>query len=79
MTIVRRPEWSLLVSTSRLIYRRKLALKRSLNYILATNPSTPILGISHVRMHVCYVSVGTFFCCWEVVSIANKGLGDVSS
>jgi hypothetical protein len=31
---------------------RKLALKRSLNYVRVTNPSTAILGMSHVRMHV---------------------------
>jgi hypothetical protein len=33
---------------------RKLALKRSLNCAKATNPSTAILGMSHVRMHVIY-------------------------
>jgi hypothetical protein len=33
---------------------RKLALKRSLNYAKATNPSTAILGMSHVCMHVIY-------------------------
>jgi hypothetical protein len=27
---------------------------------------------------MCYVSVGTFFGCWEVATIANKGVGDVS-
>jgi hypothetical protein len=48
MAIERRPEWGLLVFTSRLIYIRTLALKRSLNYVKATNPSTTILGISQL-------------------------------
>jgi hypothetical protein len=33
MAIQRRPGWRFLVLTSRLIYIRKLALKRSLNYV----------------------------------------------
>jgi hypothetical protein len=33
MVITRRPEWGLLVFTSRLIYKGKLALKWSLNYV----------------------------------------------
>jgi hypothetical protein len=33
MAIERRPEWGVLVLTSQLIYIKKLALKRSLNYI----------------------------------------------
>jgi hypothetical protein len=52
MVIIRRPEWGLLVFTSRLIYIRKLALKRSLNYVRVTNPSTAILGISQLQVHV---------------------------
>jgi hypothetical protein len=40
---IRRPEWGFLVFTSRLLYIRKLALKRSLNYVKATNPSTTIV------------------------------------
>jgi hypothetical protein len=35
MAIERRPEWSVLVLTSRLKYRIKLALKRSLNYTMS--------------------------------------------
>jgi hypothetical protein len=46
MAIGRRPEWGVLVFTSRLIYTKRLALKRSWNYVQVTNPSTPILGIS---------------------------------
>jgi hypothetical protein len=46
MAIERRPEWGVLVFTSRLIYTRKLTLKRSWNYVQVTNPSTSILGIS---------------------------------
>jgi hypothetical protein len=38
MAIERRPEWSLLVSTSRLKYRIKLALKRSLNHTTSHEP-----------------------------------------
>jgi hypothetical protein len=41
-----------LVLTSRLIYIRKLALKRSLNYVRVMNPSTAILGIANVHDHV---------------------------
>jgi hypothetical protein len=33
LRFIRRPEWGLLVFTSQLIYIRKLALKRSLNYV----------------------------------------------
>jgi hypothetical protein len=38
MAIERRPEWSVLVLTSRLKYRMKLALKRSLNYTMSHEP-----------------------------------------
>jgi hypothetical protein len=38
MTIVRRPEWSILVLTSRLKYRLELALKRSLDYTMSHEP-----------------------------------------
>jgi hypothetical protein len=38
MVIERRPEWSVLVLTSRLKYRMKLALKRSLNYTMSHEP-----------------------------------------
>jgi hypothetical protein len=49
---IRRPEWSLLVLTSQLIYIKELALKRSSNYIQIMNPSTLILVISQLRVHV---------------------------
>jgi hypothetical protein len=52
MAIERRPEWGVLVLTSRLKYIRELALKQSLNYVRVTNPSTPILGISQLHVHV---------------------------
>jgi hypothetical protein len=38
MAIERRPEWGVLVLTSRLKYRMKLALKRSLNYTMSHEP-----------------------------------------
>jgi hypothetical protein len=38
MAIERRPEWGVLVLTSRLKYRMKLALKRSLNYTMSHKP-----------------------------------------
>jgi hypothetical protein len=38
MAIVRRPEWGVLVLTSQLKYRKKLALKRSLNYTMSHEP-----------------------------------------
>jgi hypothetical protein len=38
MAIVRRPEWSILVLTSRLKYRLELALKRSSNYTMSHEP-----------------------------------------
>jgi hypothetical protein len=38
MVIERRPEWGVLVLTSRLKYRKKLALKRSLNYTMSHEP-----------------------------------------
>jgi hypothetical protein len=38
MAIERRPEWGVLVLTSRLKYRIKLALKRSLNYTMSHEP-----------------------------------------
>jgi hypothetical protein len=38
MAIGRRPEWGVLVLTSRLKYRKKLALKRSLNYTMSHEP-----------------------------------------
>jgi hypothetical protein len=38
MAIERRPEWGVLVLTSRLKYRKKLALKRSLNYTMSHEP-----------------------------------------
>jgi hypothetical protein len=38
MAIERRPEWGVLVLTSRLKYRVKLALKRSLNYTTSHEP-----------------------------------------
>jgi hypothetical protein len=38
MVIERRPEWGVLVLTSRLKYRVKLALKRSLNYTTSHEP-----------------------------------------
>jgi hypothetical protein len=52
MVIIRRPEWGLLVFTSRLIYIRKLALKQSLDYVKVMNPSTTILRISQLLVHV---------------------------
>jgi hypothetical protein len=38
MAIVRRPEWGVLVLTSQLKYRKKLALKRSSNYTMSHEP-----------------------------------------
>jgi hypothetical protein len=38
MAIVRRPEWGVLVLTSQLKYRMKLALKRSSNYTMSHEP-----------------------------------------
>jgi hypothetical protein len=38
MAIGRRPEWGVLVLTSQLKYRIKLALKRSLNYTMSHKP-----------------------------------------
>jgi hypothetical protein len=38
MAIERRPEWGVLVLTSRLKYKTKLALKRSLNYTKSHEP-----------------------------------------
>jgi hypothetical protein len=38
MVIERRPEWGVLVLTSQLKYRRKLALKQSLNYTMSHKP-----------------------------------------
>jgi hypothetical protein len=38
MAIERRPEWGVLVLTSRLKYRKKLALKRRLNYTMSHEP-----------------------------------------
>jgi hypothetical protein len=38
MAIERRPEWGVLVLTRRLKYRKKLALKRSLNYTMSHEP-----------------------------------------
>jgi hypothetical protein len=38
MAIERRPEWGVLVLTSRLKYRIKLALKRSLDYTMSHEP-----------------------------------------
>jgi hypothetical protein len=38
MAIERRPEWGVLVLTSRLKYRMKLALKWSLNYTMSHEP-----------------------------------------
>jgi hypothetical protein len=38
MAIERRPEWGVLVLTSQLKYRKKLALKRSLNYTMSHEP-----------------------------------------
>jgi hypothetical protein len=38
MAIERRPEWGVLVLTSRLKYRKKLALKWSLNYTMSHEP-----------------------------------------
>jgi hypothetical protein len=38
MAIERRPEWGVLVLTSRLKYRVKLALKQSLNYTTSHEP-----------------------------------------
>jgi hypothetical protein len=35
---IRRPEWGVLVLTSRLKYKTKLALKRSLNYTTSHEP-----------------------------------------
>jgi hypothetical protein len=38
MVIERRPEWGVLVLTSQLKYRLKLALKRSSNYTMSHEP-----------------------------------------
>jgi hypothetical protein len=38
MAIERRPEWGVLVLTSQLKYKVKLALKRSLNYTMSHEP-----------------------------------------
>jgi hypothetical protein len=38
MAIERRPEWGVLVLTSRLKYRIKLALKQSLDYTMSHEP-----------------------------------------
>jgi hypothetical protein len=38
MAIERRPEWGVLVLTSQLKYRLKLALKRSSNYTMSHEP-----------------------------------------
>jgi hypothetical protein len=38
MAIERRPEWSILVFTSRLKYKLELALKRSWNYTMSHEP-----------------------------------------
>jgi hypothetical protein len=44
MAIERRPEWGVLVLTSRLKYRMKLALKRSLNYTMCHGSAGTPLG-----------------------------------
>jgi hypothetical protein len=38
MAIIRRPEWGVLVLTSRLKYRKELTLKQSSNYTMSHEP-----------------------------------------